>query len=234
MSLLLFNDRGARKGQHVAVEIKACREIMWRASENKWFEYSAGSRLMYFRFPDRYRAQALEGVRVCFNEPGPTVWSSQPPPLGPEAKEVLRSKISKLLNKRYLVPAEGACKCLKAVHKRSDAFHIFLIPRLFTPRWSRLFHKLSDFVFHLPPGSSYWPCEMHEPLFVGISLPLTHRPPWSLRRTPWLVGLEREMRRVQTTGETDGRDILCKLLRTPSRLASVSEDVARKLLQMPR
>ena len=124
-------------------------------------------------------------------------------------------------------------ECLKAVHKRSDAFHIFLIPRLFTPRWSRLFHKLSDFVCHLPAGSPHWPCEMHEPLFVGISLPLTHRPPWSLRRTPLLVGLEREMRRVQSTREADGRDILCKLLRTPGRLAAVSEDVARRMLQMP-
>ena len=66
----------ARKGQPVSVEIKAGREIVWRASKNECFEYSEGSWLMYFRFSDRYRVQALEGVRVCFNESGPTVWSS--------------------------------------------------------------------------------------------------------------------------------------------------------------
>ena len=131
----------ARKGQPVAVEVKACREIMWRASENEWFEYSAGSRLMYFRFPDRYRAQALEGVRVCFNEPGPTVWSSQPPPLDLEAKEVLRSKISKLLNKRYLVPTECACK---------SSIKYFAVPKGDTD-WRVVFHaganKLNDCVY---------------------------------------------------------------------------------------
>ena len=96
---------------------------------------------MYFCFPDRYRVQALEGVRICFNEPGPTVWSSQPPPLGPEAKEVLRNKISKLLNKRYLVPAEGACK---------SSIKYFAVPKGDTD-WRVVFHaganKLNDCVY---------------------------------------------------------------------------------------
>ena len=30
-------------------------------------------------------------------------------------------------------------ECLKAVHKRRDAFRVILLPRLFTPAWSRLF-----------------------------------------------------------------------------------------------
>jgi hypothetical protein len=70
-------------------------------------------------------------------------------------------------------------ECLKAIHKRTDAFHVFVIPRLFSPRWMRLLYKLADFVFHIPPGSPHWPCTMHEPLFVGISLPLLNRNPCS-------------------------------------------------------
>jgi hypothetical protein len=123
-------------------------------------------------------------------------------------------------------------ECLRAVHKRTDAVHIFLIPRLYSPLWIRMFHKLSDFIFKLSPGSVHWPHAMHEPLFVGISLPLLSRDPWTLRRSPLLVAMERDLRRVLSTGEADGRDILCKLLRTPRRLASLPADMARKVLRM--
>ena len=74
---------------------------------------------------------------------------------------------------------------------------------------------------------------MHEPLFIGISLPLCRYAPWSLRGTPLLVDMERELRQVLSTGKGDGQDILRELLRTPSRLASVSEHVARGVLRMP-
>jgi hypothetical protein len=125
-------------------------------------------------------------------------------------------------------------EALKAIHKRTDAFHVFTIPRLCTPTWTRLFHKLSDFVVKLPPGSTHWPSGMHEPLFIGISLPLVRYHPWSLRGTPLLVELERQLREVLGSGEGDGRDILCELLRVPKRISSVSEGVARGVLRMPR
>ena len=73
---------------------------------------------------------------------------------------------------------------------------------------------------------------MHEPLFIGISFPLLHRNPWSLRRTPLLVELERQLRQVLRAGEEDGGDILRKLLRTLRQLASVPEGVARRMLRM--
>ena len=117
-------------------------------------------------------------------------------------------------------------ECPKAVHKRTDAYHIFVILRLFSPRWIRLLYKLANFVFHIPPGSPHWPCSAHECLFVGILLLLLNRHLWTLRRTPLLVGLEPQLREVQVTGESNGGDILCKLLRTPWRLASVSEGVS--------
>ncbi len=103
-------------------------------------------------------------------------------------------------------------ECLKAVHKCTDAYHIFLIPRLYCPLWLCLFYKLSNFVFHFSPGLGYWPVSMHEPLFISISLPLLYRLPWTLRRTPLLVGMERELRRLPDCSEANGRDILRKLL----------------------
>ena len=125
-------------------------------------------------------------------------------------------------------------EALKAKHKRTDAYHIFSIPRLFTPSWTRLFHKFADFVVKLPPGSTHWPACMHEPLFIGISLPFIRYNPWSLRGTPLLMDMEGQLRQVLGAGEGDGRHLLCKLLRIPRRISSLSEDMARGVLQMPR
>jgi hypothetical protein len=80
-------------------------------------------------------------------------------------------------------------ECLKAVHKRTDAFHIFVIPRLFSPQWMQLLYKLADLVFHIPPGSPHWPCTMHEPLFVGIALPLLNRNPCTLTKSAVVGGI---------------------------------------------
>ncbi len=124
-------------------------------------------------------------------------------------------------------------ECLKAVHKRTDADHIFLIPRLYSPFWLRLFYKLSDFVFHISPGLHYWPASMHKPLFIGISLPLLSRSPWTLRRTSLLVGMELELRRLPDCSEANGRSILRKLLRVPRRVAAMLDDLAKKLLCLP-
>ncbi len=123
-------------------------------------------------------------------------------------------------------------ECAKAIHKRTDAYHILLIPCLYSPLWMRLFYKLSDFVFKIPPGSHHWPTSMHEPLFVGIALPLLPRNPWSLQGMPLLVGLERQLRQVLSSGHEDGGNILRQLLRTPRQVASVSDGMARRMLQM--
>ena len=103
-------------------------------------------------------------------------------------------------------------ECAKAIHKHTDAYHILLIPRLYSPLWMRLLYKVSDFVFQLPPASQHWPSSMHKPLFIGISFPLLHRNPWSIRRMLLLVELERQLRQVLCAGEEDGENILHKHL----------------------
>jgi hypothetical protein len=88
------------------------------------------------------------------------------------------------------VIADVALKeCLKAVQKRMDTYHIFLLPRLFAPAWLCMFYKLADVIFTIPVGSSLWPFNMHEPLFIGIALPFIRCRPWSLRGMPMLVEL---------------------------------------------
>jgi hypothetical protein len=93
-------------------------------------------------------------------------------------------------------------------------------------------YKLSDFVFKISPGSWHWPSPLHEPFFIGISLPLLTRNPWYLQRMLLLVELERQLHQVLHSGEESGGDILHQLLRNPRQLASMPEDMARQMLRM--
>jgi len=125
-------------------------------------------------------------------------------------------------------------ECLKSVHKRTDCFHVVVIPRLFTPHWRRMFQKLCDFIIHVPAGSSNWPSHLHEPLWIGISLPFILHSPWCIRGTPLLVEMERKLRTVFSTGTGDGRHLVRQLLRASRRLCTVSKRVAQGMLHVPR
>ena len=122
---------------------------------------------------------------------------------------------------------------LKARHKRTDTFHVIVIPRLMAPRWRRLFHKVSDIHFVVPPGASFWPSHLYEPLWVGIVLPFIPHRPWCLKRAPLMVELAIKLREVCKERDVLARNILRKLLKLPSRLAGVSPSVARGVLHMP-
>ena len=51
----------APRHQAAADELEAINEILWQTAGNDWFEYPLGSRLLFFRFPKRYRSQAFLG-----------------------------------------------------------------------------------------------------------------------------------------------------------------------------
>ena len=51
--------RNPTVNRNTAEEAEAMQDILWRASENEWFQCPIGSRLLFFRFPQRYRTQAL-------------------------------------------------------------------------------------------------------------------------------------------------------------------------------
>ena len=122
---------------------------------------------------------------------------------------------------------------LKARHKRTDTYHIIVIPRLMAPRWRRLFHKAADVFFAIDPGNSFWPSDMYEPLFVGIVFPFIPHRPWCLKRAPAMVGMGREVRRLCKEGDFAPGCFLRKLLKLPRWLARVSPSVALGVLHMP-
>jgi hypothetical protein len=122
---------------------------------------------------------------------------------------------------------------LKAQHKRTDTFHVVLIPRLMTPQWRRLFNKACDFTFVVSPGSSFWPADMFEPLWVGIVLPFTHHRPWCFKRAPLLVEMGGDLRRLLETSEADAGHLLRKLLQLPWRVGSLLQHMACGVLHVP-
>ncbi len=94
------------RNKHTKEDVEAIRDILWRASENDWFEYPCGSHLIFFRFPQMYQLQAKRGVRVMFTQKGPTARRRQSP-LDPDEKEVLRAKIRKFIERKYIAPPTG-------------------------------------------------------------------------------------------------------------------------------
>ena len=132
------------------------REILWRATNNNWFEYPAGSQLLFFWFPARYATQALEGVRVMYTGAHPTSMERQPQ-LQEDARQVLQTKIKKMIDKGYIAPSTKRIQSL---------IKYFAVPKGVMEEgaldWRIVFHaganKLNDVVwapsFSLPTVNS--------------------------------------------------------------------------------
>jgi hypothetical protein len=101
----------APRHQAAVDELEAIQEILWQTAGNDWFEYPLGSRLLFFRFPKRYRSQALHGVRVMYTGNKPSSWKSQPP-FTVKAKLVLQKKIEKFVAKGYIAPTSKRIRLL--------------------------------------------------------------------------------------------------------------------------
>jgi hypothetical protein len=103
--------RDAKMQRNLIEEIEGMRDILWRAAENEWFQCPVRSILLFFRFPSRYRKQALRGVRIMFTDKGPDSLRRQPP-LQPDEKQVLRKKVKKFLERKYVSPYQGKIRSL--------------------------------------------------------------------------------------------------------------------------
>jgi hypothetical protein len=94
-----------------AKDADAIRDILWRTTKNDWFEYPLGSRLIFFCFPACYCTQAKRGVKVTFTCKGPSS-KQQQPPLKLDEKKVLRKKIRKFVEQKYIAPPTGWIRSL--------------------------------------------------------------------------------------------------------------------------
>jgi hypothetical protein len=53
-------------------DLRAIASMLWHANHTTWFEFNTGSWLVHFRFPEKYRREARDGVKAFFERPGLT------------------------------------------------------------------------------------------------------------------------------------------------------------------
>ena len=87
----------------VGRDLHAMRNMLWHSIHTNWFEYKAGSRNIHFRFPIRYRLMARDGVKCFFETEGPSTHEAQPSIPDPERRKKVRSKMFKVINRRYML-----------------------------------------------------------------------------------------------------------------------------------
>jgi hypothetical protein len=89
---------------------EAITNMLWHLTHTSWFEFNAGSRLVHFRFPERYRKEARDGVKTFFERPVPTTRKSQPIIEDEKIRVKMKEKIGKVLKRRYLPPSDSLVK----------------------------------------------------------------------------------------------------------------------------
>jgi hypothetical protein len=101
--------------------------------------------------------------------------------------------------------------------------HVFVAPRLMTAWWRRVLGKTTDVSFVVPVGTPVWGKELHEPLIIGIYLPLRKQAPWRVRGTEEAEQLEGSLRGVWKDDFSGAGLILRKFLGRSIHLGAVPQ-----------
>lgn len=95
-------------------------------------------------------------------------------------------------------------------HKRTYGHHLFLCPRLYTHAWRKRLFKFADFVFNLSPDfvPGVWGLHQHEPLIIGVFLPIRPVAPWVWMDSPAMVNLQARVRRTFAAWDSNLHHVL--------------------------
>jgi hypothetical protein len=127
--------------------------------------------------------------------------------------------------------AEVALEQLRMARiKHQDSSHVFIVPRLLTPKWLKQLFKACNVVLVIPAGALGWPVQMFEPLLIGIRFPYLTFKPWQLRSTPKMFYVARDLRHLFKSERMDSRDVLRKFWKDCHRMHSLQEDVVSRML----
>jgi hypothetical protein len=119
--------------------------------------------------------------------------------------------------------------------KRHDLFRgVVLIPSLLRPEWSRRFQRSADFYFFVAAGSTpAWPASMHEPLTIGIFLPLLPFSTWDWKRVNFLVSFGISLSAMYKAGDPSAGNLLRKFWLASAWIAGMPERLVCDLLLHP-
>ncbi len=120
-------------------------------------------------------------------------------------------------------------ECLKAIHKRKDAYHILLIQRLYSPLWLCMFYKLSDFFHQTHPWLTSLAFKYAQTLIHWYLSASCQDPALESMQNISAGGLGKE----DSWNQGDGWNILCKLMQISKWLLAMLQDMACNLLWVP-
>jgi hypothetical protein len=105
---------------------------------------------------------------------------------------------------------------------------------LCTCHWRKQLLKVVDVCITLNPQYPFWDESQHEPLLLGICLPLLPNEyrfrPWKLKTTKFVEQFAREVHGMQSASVEMDWDILRKFLVQARGIPTLPNGVARKLL----
>ena len=120
----------------------------------------------------------------------------------------------------------------EARNKRTESFHVILLPRLFTSLWRRQLWRVSDLHFELPFITNIWEKDKyHEPLILTFVLPFLRHHPWQLRRSKSFLEMDRLLPQMWKKSPSSTGTLLCQLCTQSRKLASMPEGLVCKVLQ---
>jgi hypothetical protein len=180
------------KTSEAAVELKrnvvAVRECVQRCADSSWWEWSDGSRLLFWRWPSKWRNEARDGAKGHHTgNPKPRLNYLQVPMTEDIARQD-HQKLEKLLRRRYITC--GPCKNTVprfAVPKGSDDIRVvwdlrknglnehMLTPGFFLPTVATYLRRLSSGAHSgdFDIGEQFHNYMLHptEQIFCGVHIP---------------------------------------------------------------
>lgn len=168
-----------------------------------------------------------QGFKVA--EPADWFWSAQQAGQYslPESKEVWI----------WELPPAAAIDALEELAQGRFKRHylltgVVLIPNFLETEWRRRFVKVVDFYFTIPAGAiPAWPSDMHEPLTVGVYLPLLRYEPWDWKHVPLVAAFGTSLSAMYKAHEPSAGDYLRELWAACAWIAGMPRSVVRDLLQ---
>ena len=118
----------------------------------------------------------------------------------------------------------------KSIHKRPHLTHICVIPKLMTPNWRKHMLKNAQFSFYIDVGHEFWQAYQHESLLICCFFPQLPCPPWTIKRTPKVLAMDRCLHEVQKRQDGSECALLLKFWRLVRKLPTMPHGVVQKVL----
>ena len=93
--------QGKRVGEFL-MDLEAGRDALVRALGGDWWDWTEGSRLFFWRWPDIFQEEARDGSKVYVLGPLPSSWGKQRFPDDPIKRSQLIGKIKKVIRRGYV------------------------------------------------------------------------------------------------------------------------------------